>query len=270
MDDDQTALLAAHFGVAAPLALLPGGAGRTYRAGAYVLRREADRAEAEFVAPLLAGIRADGFRTPRPVPARGGAWLAGDWSCWEFVAGRAATVADLPLVIPALLRFHQALADVAPPAWLVSRDTPYTRADRQAWDMPGPLDPALAPLVAALMARRRPVGGRPQLIHGDLNEQNILVAPGLPPAIIDMTPYWHPPVFALAVLAYWLGPYRGDAAALPHFVHLPDFAQLLLRVALRTMLISHEFQRLGAARPDYDAEFAGPVAQVIAWLDRAG
>lgn len=36
-------------------------------------------------------------------------------------------------------------------------------------------------------------GLRDQVIHGDLNYHNILIAPpgsGLPPAFIDMGPYW--------------------------------------------------------------------------------
>jgi aminoglycoside phosphotransferase (APT) family kinase protein len=75
-----------------------------------------------------------------------------------------------------------------------------------------------------------------QLIHGDLNPDNILVADHLPAAIIDFAPYWRPAAFALAVLAYWVGPYTGNAAILEQFRGIPAFDQMLLRAGLRMTL----------------------------------
>jgi hypothetical protein len=71
-----------------------------------------------------------------------------------------------------------------------------------------------------------------QLIHGDLNPDNILVADLLPPAMIDLAPYWRPAPLALAVLAYWIGPYRGNAAILEQFRGIAAFDQMLLRAGL--------------------------------------
>ena len=263
--------LLAAFGETGQPAQLPGGEGRTYRAGDRVYRREADPVEASFCAALFATLPQHGFRVPRPLPTRDGAWVsAAGWSGWSFVTGRPATTAELPAALAATMAFHAALAEQPRPAYLVARDTPFDRADRLAWDAPPPeLHPELAPLVAPLAARCRPVDhARPQLIHGDLSPGNILIDAGQLPAIIDMTPYWRPPVFAAAVLAYWLGPYHGDATILPLFAALPDFGQMLLRAALRSLYVQHEFGQLGHRLAGVGAEYRAATAVVCAWADR--
>jgi hypothetical protein len=37
--------------------------------------------------------------------------------------------------------------------------------------------------------------GRPQIVHGDLTG-NVLLAAGMAPAVIDISPYWRPPAYA--------------------------------------------------------------------------
>ena len=51
---------------------------------------------------------------------------------------------------------------------------------------------AVVPEVARLVAARRSVDAVSQLVHGDLSG-NVLLAHGLPPAVIDFSPYWRPP-----------------------------------------------------------------------------
>jgi uncharacterized protein (TIGR02569 family) len=264
-------VLARHFGVDRPVRLLPGGEGRTYRAGDHIFRRETNPAEACFIADLYSSMEEQGFRLPRPARALDGAWVTPQgWSAWTFVEGQPATTQDLAQVIPAIQAFHRALASVPYPPYLARRDSPYDRANLQTWeDAPLTLEDRFAPLVVPLLQRRRPVPElRAQLIHADLNEQNILVASGSDPAIIDMTPYWRPPEFAVAVLAYWLGPYRNNPAILPAFAHIREFDQMLLRVGLRTLLISQEFSRLGAAIGDVEQEYRGAVEIICRWVDR--
>jgi hypothetical protein len=98
--------------------------------------------------------------------------------------------------------------------------------------------PEVEPLVGALYASRRPVNGlQDQLIHGDLNPENILVGPGLPPGFLDLAPFWRPPEFALALFANWIGPRRGDPAVLRHFAEVRHFDRLLIRAGIRMLLI---------------------------------
>ena len=70
-----------------------------------------------------------------------------------------------------------------------------------------------------------------------MNAENILIAPGLPPGFIDLTPFWARVDFALAMFANWIGPRRGDPTPLRHFGDVPHFDQLLIRAAIRMLLI---------------------------------
>lgn len=60
---------------------------------------------------------------------------------------------------------------------------------------------------------QHPSGSVSQLIHGDLSG-NVLFAPGLPPAIIDFSPYWRPPGFAYAIAAVDGVLWHGEGKAL--------------------------------------------------------
>jgi uncharacterized protein (TIGR02569 family) len=239
--------VAASFGVSADAVQLSGGEGRTFRCGNIVLRRESDPEEAAWIADLFSRIEANGFRIPRPVPAGGGGWMGpGGWSAWTYVEGRPATLAESRQVAQAVDAFHAALAHEPCPGHLARRDLPYDRADRWAWDdVPTEVDERLAEPLARLVALRRPLPDlRPQLIHGDLNPENVLIAAGLPPAIIDLAPYWRPAGFGAAVAAFWLGPYRDDAAVLDCFAHIEHLDQLLVRAGIRMLLSMQELGHL--------------------------
>jgi hypothetical protein len=205
-----------------------------------VLRREhsADQVEASWLAETLSQIDQSGFRVPRPLPVTGGGWLApGGWSAWTFLEGRPATPADAVAIATAITTFHRGLAGISYPPHLRLRDSLYDRADRAAWEE-GPAPIVSGPFtesIARLAALRRPLPRlRRQLIHGDLNPENVLIAPGLPPAVIDVAPYWRPPGLALAIAAYWLGPWRGEDVA-PCFAQGRHFDQLLVRAGLRML-----------------------------------
>jgi len=222
---------------------LAGGEERTYRAGDIVLRREnpGELADAEFAAELLGGIEESrDFRVPRPLRTREGTWLTSDgWAAWTFVEGRAAGPHDASAMVGAIEAFHRATARVPCPAYLRSRSLLYDRADRGAFgDLPPDVDPRARPTLEALCALRLPLTGlTDQLIHGDANAANVLIAPGLPPAIIDLAPYWRPPEFALAVTALWLCAYQGHVEAFAAFEHVRDLNQLLLRALIRSILV---------------------------------
>jgi uncharacterized protein (TIGR02569 family) len=82
------------------------------------------------------------------------------------------------------------------------------------------------------MAARRPVSSPSQLVHGDLLG-NVLFAPGLPPAIIDWSPYWRPPAWAYAVAVVdalcWHG---GRQELLVRYADQPEWGQMLLRALI--------------------------------------
>jgi hypothetical protein len=72
----------------------------------------------------------------------------------------------------------------------------------------------------------------------------------MPPAFIDLAPIWRPAAFALAIFANWIGPRQGDVSVLRHFDHIPDFDQLLLRAAIRMLLIMSSFREDWADFPE--------------------
>ena len=78
-----------------------------------------------------------------------------------------------------------------------------------------------------------------------------------------------PAGFALAVLAYWLGPHGGDRTVLPAFEAVPAFDQRLVRAALRSVLVWHEFGRLGRPLGDAEAEFGRAVPAIVRWGERS-
>jgi fructosamine-3-kinase len=89
--------------------------------------------------------------------------------------------------------------------------TPWGYAQRACWGQrPATLPAQLRHLVERLYALRQPVTVLQwQLIHGDLNPENLLIAPGFAPAILDFSPFWGSPEFALAIFANFIGPRRG-------------------------------------------------------------
>jgi Ser/Thr protein kinase RdoA (MazF antagonist) len=234
-----------------PARLLPGGSVKVYRVGDLVLK-QIHRTSLEtphsleltpWLAELIAGIAEDGFRIARPVASRGGAWMLPDgWTVSTFVTGRPAGCEDIPAAIPAIRALHGMLAHAPKHPLLDKDDCPWGFAEKHCWgSRPTWVHPMLEEYVDDLYAKRRPVPPMTcQLIHGDLNPENILVAPDLTPGFIDLTPFWSPVDFALAMFANWIGPRRGDRYVLRHFEDIAHFDQLLLRAAIRMLLIVSE------------------------------
>jgi uncharacterized protein (TIGR02569 family) len=228
---------------------LPYGERRSYRVGDAVLKH-LNGGSAEVVrwdADLRAGLREDGFRIARPLAVRGGGWLTEDgWSASAFLDGGHDYRQHVEACVTAIERYHAALRTQPRPAFLDTLEGPFRRADQDAFgERPAQMHPDLMEQVDALYAIRRPlVGLEDQLIHGDLNASNLLVADGQSPGIIDIAPYWRPAGFALAVFAYWIGPWRNRPDLLAHFAYVEQFDQLLIRAGIRMLLIMSEFGRL--------------------------
>jgi uncharacterized protein (TIGR02569 family) len=230
------AAVASAFRVSPNIALLPGGSDqKTFRSGDVVLRYLGDSADDEgnWNADLFDKLDQHGFRVAKQLRGADGSWVVNGWVAEEFLVGQPMTLQDVPAAIAAITAFHQALIGAPLPEYRKHAHTIWDRADAWAWgDIPDRVHPRLFQVASRLATLRMPVYLPEQLIHGDLNPDNILVADELPPAIIDLALYWRPAPLALAVLAYWLGPYRGTAAILEHFRGITAFDQMLLRAGL--------------------------------------
>ncbi|MET7717305.1 TIGR02569 family protein [Streptomyces sp. NPDC005407] len=240
----SSSVLAA-FGAAGTPVPLPGGQGSAWRAGALVLKPAAMEPETAWRAGVLHHLpEAPGFRVARPVPATDGSWAAHGWEAWRLVGG-STDPHRADEVIRAGEAFHTALAHLPRPRFLHVRDTPWSRADRLAWQETEQAPDF--PLLKPLLAERGTVDAPAQVVHGDLLG-NVLFEPGRPPAIIDWPPYWRPAAYASAVVAVdalcW---YEADPALLERWSHLPDWRQLLIR-ALIFRIAAHA--TLGGATED--------------------
>lgn len=241
------------FGLGGSIEHLPGGTEPAYRAGNVVIKQiHAGSLETEHsleLAPWLAGelaqVEERGFRLARPVATRDSQWMLEDgWTAWSYVEGHPPEAKDIPDVIDAIYALHASLCQVANHPLLDQNTSAWGFAHRHCWgNRPERVHPILAGLVDELYSKYQPLPPLPcQLIQGDLNAENILVAPGQPPGFIDFTPFWAPVDFAVAMFANWIGPRQGDVSVLRHFEHIPHFDQLLFRAAVRMLLIVSELE----------------------------
>jgi len=197
------AVLAAFDARAQPVPL-PGGGGRTVAAGSLVLKSIDDPVEAEWIAEVVRDLDGgDAIRIARPVASHDGRWVVGSWTAWQRVPGEHVTGRWLD-VLQVSDQLSSALAGVPEPAFLAKRTHPWAVGDRVAWGagLPGGLPPDFAELLASVLALRQPVDAGPtQPIHGDLCG-NVLFADGLPPAVIDFSPFFRPAGYAKAIVAF--------------------------------------------------------------------
>jgi len=103
-----------------------------------------------------------------------------------------------------------------------------------AWDEhPVPTAAAFGdPSLIGLLDARRPVAAHRQLVHGDLTG-NVVFAEGLPPGIIDFSPYWRPAAYAIGVVVadavVWEG---ADLTLVDHVADRAEMGQCLVRALI--------------------------------------
>lgn len=256
------------FGANRPAVPLPGGRRTSWRAGDLVLK-PADRglAELRWEAEVSATVDRPDLRLARPVPARPAAgrpsgtlvvdgwtaalWLPGTWEPrWSEI-------------VAAGERFHAAVAELPRPAFLDQRTDPWAVADRVAWgDRHLEEGAARLPLIAELLALRRPLHDRSQLVQGDLTGNVLFHDPG-PPAVIDLAPYWRPTGYAAAIVVAdalaWSDAGSDVVEAAEGVARLGQHLIRALLFRVVTDILSGSTERVAAGD-------AGPYAPVLAVL----
>jgi uncharacterized protein (TIGR02569 family) len=263
----------ADFGLAgARPSLLPGGEGRSWRARDAVLKPVTNTAAAEYVAELLASLpESHAVRVPRPVRTTLDRWLSHGWAACSWLEGEP-SIGRWRDIVAAGTALHALLKDAPRPAFLDDRDDVWAIGDRVAWQEQ-PLVIEHAELRASALrfaARLRPCEEAAQLVHGDLTG-NVLLADGLPPAVIDVSCYWRPPSWALAIIAAdalaWHSAGPDVIALLPG----PDPVALVARAALYRLATSDRHAAtLSSDRQPYVAYNAAAydrVADMLHMLD---
>lgn len=196
------------FAVPGDLEPVPGGQGRSVRAGDLVLSPNRDPDVHSQLGPVLARLAADldtrpgrdarDLRIAMPVPARDGDWVVEGWAASRFEPGtRLLTDLRATRAVGAVLHAELALLVTDWPSARRAEDR-WSRAEQVAFEE-APV-PSTAPvLVPALMGSLTGLPlGTEQLVHGDL-AGNVLLDPGGAPVVIDLAPYWRPPLWAEAV-----------------------------------------------------------------------
>jgi uncharacterized protein (TIGR02569 family) len=252
----------ASFGLRGQPAPLVGGQRITWRVGDAVLKPvDTEPAVLEWQSQLLSDLagRPD-FRVAPPCRALTGELVVEGWTAWRFEPGRRRP-GCWPEIIELSGVFHRALRDVARPDFLDQRTDRWAIGDRVAWAEPAPGRPAVVKHLSALAAACRPVGAASQLIHGDLTG-NVLFADGLPPLVLDLSPYWRPPLFAAAIVVADALVFEGAEADLAvRLADEPGGAQYLLR-ALIFRAVADQLARPDAPpRPD-DADPFRPAVEL--------
>ena len=191
----------AAFGLVGPAVRLTGGLGTSWRVDEVVLKPGVDPAFQQWLGTVVAAIPHRGFRLPDVRRAHDGAWVVEGWSAQLALPGATVHegVRDWGSIVGAARALHTATAHLPRPDVLDGRTDPWARADADAWgEAPRLVAPELRDVVERLDAVPPPAG-RPQLVHGDLTG-NVLLVPGEPPSIIDFSPYWRPPSYAEGIV----------------------------------------------------------------------
>ena len=222
--------------------------------------RDAD--EAAWIAQVYQDIRQSRFRLPQPVEAIDGSWVVEGWQAWTFVEGSHRRD-HWDRVIEVCHAFHASLKSVTKPAFLDNRDTPFARADRIAWgEESTTFHPRVIPLIERLQSLLQPVDIPSQVIHADMTE-NVLFELGLPPAVIDFSPYWRPAGYAQAIVVMdaldWCG---AEESILTLVNDVPCIDQLMIRAELFRLAILNELNRQGIDELDAIDGHAGSVAML--------
>ncbi len=121
-----------------------------------------------------------GFRVPRLVESKGGKVLENGWTLEPFLPGRPVT-GGLKATAPMIARFHDLAKGVGQRPGFASASA-LLRQHKS-----GDIDLSCMParLVAKLRAAWRDLPEAQTVIHADLYGVNLLLAPGLAPALID-------------------------------------------------------------------------------------
>jgi len=239
------------FGCKGEARLLSGGESSSYLAGDVVLKPIDNIEEANWTAGLMNSIVENGFRVAKPVKAKNRSWVYQNWTAFKYLKGEVSKQRAREKFV-VTRNFHKALAGCKRPAFLETKVNPYVTADRMVWEKQLlTMSEQLKPFLTPIMAKLKPIELDEQLIHGDMTG-NILFHETLPPAVIDMTPYWHPAKYAEAIIAVDAMVWDGAEDTLLNVLdNTFEMNQLMLRAAIWRIKITDEFFLKGE-RKDLD------------------
>ena len=224
------------FGIVGEPALLQGGQGTCYRVEDVVLKPTNNDLETSWIASINNNLISDKFRVAKPLRAKDGLWVYNGWSASEFLDGKNKP-SHYDESIEVSRNFHATLEGIQKPGWFDKKTDVFALSDRMAWgEIPLPdFQPAsevFKKIFRLLKDNRLPN----QLIPGDWGPEQILFHDTLPPAVIDMTPYFRPADYPIADMMISAINHEGaDISIIDLGKDIKDLDQLLLRaLVMRT------------------------------------
>ncbi|KRE23450.1 hypothetical protein ASG80_06985 [Agromyces sp. Soil535] len=218
------------FGADGPALKLPGGRGTAWRVGNVVLKPlDVLPSELEWLHEITwCDTSPDDIRLSLPIMSRTGELVVDGWTAFPVLDGEHKTErwAEIATVARG---FADRFRGVDRPAFLDDRSHGWARADRLAWGEVEPADIDGAPFLTELLAARRVVSDPQGIIHGDLTG-NVLFDEVKAPAVLDLTLYWRPVRYAIAIIAVDAVCFEGAPMSLLETIEPTDgFAQYLVR-----------------------------------------
>ncbi len=222
------------FGSSVEPVRLAGGQGTTYRAGEIVLKPAEGDDGGAWAAELFDSLpESADVRFARPIKSVRGSWIHDGYVAWSFLSGDHIK-GQYGDKLKASRAFHSLLSNAPKPLFVGSASSSWLAADLVVWQKREfDYGPEFAELISQITPYLKPYDAPSQLIHGDLSG-NLLVADGLPVAVIDFSPAWAPSGFAEGIMLVdaitWEDAQHED---LKVFEEIPDIDQLAWRGVFR-------------------------------------
>lgn len=230
----------AGFQAAGAISKLPGGRGTAWKAGDVTLKPlDVLPQEMLWLDEVARGHAGDGrLRLSLPIRSQSGELILDGWTAFPYLAGEHQIGRWLEIAKIAR-EFAALFSEVRRPGFIDLRTHAWATADRIAWNEDHGGSFVDAPYVVDLMNARQPVSDPAALSHGDLTG-NVLFDSVLPPAVIDLTLYWRPVEYSVAVIAIDAVCFEGAPLSLLKTISpSPAFPQHLIRAALFRIVTDH-------------------------------
>ncbi|NYE94434.1 uncharacterized protein (TIGR02569 family) [Psychromicrobium silvestre] len=242
------------FHATGPLSKLEGGRGTVWRAGDVTLKPLDVIPEELLWMDVVARTQSTNsrMRLSLPIRSRSEKLVVDGWTAFPYLTGEHQPGRWFELAKIAR-EFAKLFSEVERPAFVDIRTHAWARADRFAWGEDTDVLLSDVPHVAELVGARQQVFDPSGVIHGDLTG-NVLFTSALPPAVLDLTIYWRPVNYSVAIIAVDAVCFEGAPLALLETISpAKDFPQYLVRALLFRIVTDYLNGRRASEYGVYDS-----------------
>lgn len=226
--------IAKFFGSTEQVFLLSGGEGQTYKSGKIILKKTNNEIESIGLADFVYNLEIKpGLRIQKPVKSVKGNWVESGYVAWEFLEGKEFS-GNFEQKITICKMFNKTFEGYAKPKFLEYKNDPWFIADKYVWgEKDGEYQEDFQEIIRSTLQKINPINLESQLIHGDISG-NIISDDVLGAAVIDLTFYYRPVNYSIAILLVDMLTWEGADISLYGLVkEIPSIDQLLLRAGLK-------------------------------------